>query len=182
VTSRSYPKPEANRISGCSPYARSRALCIYLAVIAAGNLAWESLHLPLYTLWRTGTRGEQAFAVIHCTGGDLMIALASLILALITVGDRRWPASRYLRVAVTAVVFGLAYTIFSEWLNVAARGTWTYSELMPVLPLFSFNLGLSPILQWIIVPGFGFGITRPMTGGTTEAHHDPILEPNEPQE
>jgi len=138
-------------------------LCLYLAVIAAGNLAWESLHLPLYTLWRTGTRGDQAFAVIHCTGGDLLIALASLILALITAGDRRWPGNGYWRVAMSAIVLGLAYTIFSEWLNVAARGTWTYSERMPVLPLFSFNLGLSPLLQWIIVPVLGFCIARSMT-------------------
>jgi hypothetical protein len=92
----------------------------------------------------------------------LLIALASLILALIAAGDRLWPANRYWRVAMTAIVLGLAYTIFSEWLNVAARGTWTYSERMPVLPLFSFNLGLSPLLQWIIVPVLGFYIARSM--------------------
>jgi hypothetical protein len=142
-------------------------LCIYLAVIAGGSLAWETLHLPLYTLWQTGTRGEQAFAVFHCTGGDLLIASASLILALVVVGDRRWPAGHYWRVASTAILLGLAYTVFSEWLNVALRGTWTYSERMPVLPLFSFNLGLSPLFQWIIVPGLGFGITR----STTERSH-----------
>jgi hypothetical protein len=162
VTSRSCPEPE-DRISGRWTQARWRALCIYAAVIAAGNLGWEALHLPLYTLWRTGTRDEQAFAVIHCTGGDLLIALASLILALFTVGDRRWPVSRYRRVAVTAIVLGLAYTIFSEWLNVAARGTWAYSERMPVLPLFRFNLGLSPLLQWIVVPLLGFAIARSAT-------------------
>jgi hypothetical protein len=150
-------------VFGRSALSRWRALAIYLGVIAVGNLAWESLHLPLYTLWRTGTPGEKVFAVVHCTGGDILIGLSTLILALVLVGDRRWPASHYRRVAVTAIIFGLAYTIFSEWLNVAGRGTWTYSERMPVLPLFSFNLGLSPLLQWIIVPGLGFGITRSTT-------------------
>jgi hypothetical protein len=152
-----------NEVFGRSAHARLWALCIYLAVIALSNLAWESLHLPLYTLWQTGTRGEQAFAVIHCTGGDIVIALISLILGLVIVGDRRWPAGRYWRVASTAILLGLAYTIFSEWLNVRVRATWAYSEHMPVLPLLGFRLGLSPLLQWIIVPGLGFSITRSIT-------------------
>src|SRR5579862_7006671 len=81
-------------------------------------------------LRQTGTRSEQTFAVIHCTGGDILIALASLILALGIAGDRRWPASRYWRVALTTILLGCTYTIFSEWLNVVVRGTWAYSERM----------------------------------------------------
>ena len=49
------------------------ALRRYLAVMVLGNLAWEIAQLPLYTIWRTGTFGEKAFAVLHCTGGDLLI-------------------------------------------------------------------------------------------------------------
>lgn len=30
-----------------------RALRSYFAVILAGNLAWEILHLPLYAIWTT---------------------------------------------------------------------------------------------------------------------------------
>jgi len=43
---------------------------------------------------------------------------------------------------------------------VTQRQTWAYSEHMPVLPLFSFNLGVSPLLQWTIVPVLGFCIAR----------------------
>ena len=46
-----------------------RGLRIYLASIATMNFAWESLQLPLYTIWNTGTAREQAFAVVHCTLG-----------------------------------------------------------------------------------------------------------------
>jgi hypothetical protein len=154
---------QENRVSSRPTQPRWRALGIYLAVIAAGNLAWESLHLPLYTLWRTGTPGERVFAVIHCTGGDILIASVSLILALVIVGDRHWPASRYWGVASTAIGFSLAYTMFSEWFNVSVRATWAYSEHMPILPLFGFSLGLSPVLQWMIVPSLGFCVTRAMT-------------------
>ena len=35
----------------------------YLAAVAFGNFAWELAQMPLYTLWRTGSPGEIAFAV-----------------------------------------------------------------------------------------------------------------------
>jgi hypothetical protein len=65
-------------------------LRIYLGVIIAANLTWEFLHLPLYTTWTTGTLGEQVFAAVHRTGGDILIALASLSLALVLAGERGW--------------------------------------------------------------------------------------------
>ena len=37
------------------------------------------------------------------------------------------------------------------------------SEWMPVIPLFGFRLGLSPLLQWIVVPATAFGLVRWMT-------------------
>ena len=36
------------------------ALKAYLGVTAIANLAWETLHLPLYTIWTTGSPREQA--------------------------------------------------------------------------------------------------------------------------
>ena len=42
------------------------------------------------------------------------------------------------------------YTIFSEWLNTSVRGSWTYSDLMPVVPVI--GTGLAPLLQWCVVP------------------------------
>jgi hypothetical protein len=50
----------------------------YVLVTVVANLIWEFAHMPLYTLWDTGTRGEMFFAAVHCTGGDLLIASASL--------------------------------------------------------------------------------------------------------
>jgi hypothetical protein len=143
-----------------------RSLRAYLAVIAAGNLAWEALHLPLYTIWRTGTPGEIAFAVVHCTLGDLLIALSALTLALVLVGDRHWPARRFGRAAAVAVVLGVGYTALSEWLNVVVRASWAYSELMPVVPLpGGFGVGLSPLLQWIVVPTLAFTCARRVATG-----------------
>ena len=133
-----------------------QALRTYFAVVAVGNLTWEVLHLPLYALWTTGSRSEQVFAVAHCTGGDLLIALSSLMLSLLVAGDRGWPHRSFTPVAMLAVALGVAYTGFSEWLNVEVRKAWGYSDLMPVLKIAGFGLGLSPMLQWLVVPALAF--------------------------
>lgn len=135
-----------------------RALRVYLVTIALGDLAWEAAHLPLYTIWRTGTPGEKAFAVVHCTGGDLLIALACLALALVLAGKPAWPVRTHRRVAVLTTGFGVAYTVFSEWLNIVVREAWAYSDLMPVVPVI--DTGLSPLLQWVVVPWLALHLAR----------------------
>lgn len=131
----------------------------YFGAVLPLHLLWEMLHLPLYTLWREGTAGEIAFAVVHCTGGDALIATASLVASLLFFG-RHWPTERatHRRVAAATVLVGVAYTVFSEWLNTAVREAWAYTELMPTIPLL--DTGLSPILQWIFIPLAGFWWAR----------------------
>jgi hypothetical protein len=46
-----------------------------VCLIAIGNLVWEFLHSPLYTIWETEPASFQAFAAVHCTLGDLLIAV-----------------------------------------------------------------------------------------------------------
>jgi hypothetical protein len=138
-------------------------LRVYLGAIFVGNLLWEVLQLPLYTIWTTGTPREQAFAAGHCTLGDLLIAAGALMLALLLVGDQRWPWNRFWPVAVLTIAFGLAYTVFSEWLNVVVRATWAYSDRMPIVSIAGVKIGLSPLLQWIVLPAAAFAIVRRVT-------------------
>ena len=125
----------------------------YLIFVAVGNVMWETLQLPLYTIWVEGTPGKIAFAVAHCTAGDMLIALACLAVALVAAGDKSWPAKRFWTVAVLTVATGVAYTVFSEWLNLVVRKSWAYSSLMPVVPIL--GIGLSPLMQWTLIPSAG---------------------------
>ena len=136
-----------------------RTLRRYIAFIVPAHLLWEFTQLPLYTIWREGTPGEILFAAVHCTGGDALIAITALVTALLVAGTG-WPIARdsFRHVAVGAIVIGVGYTIFSEWLNTTVRGTWTYSDLMPVIPLI--GVGLSPFLQWILLPLAAFWWAR----------------------
>lgn len=106
--------------------------------------------MPLYELWETGTASEIVFAAVHCTGGDVLIALCAIVAALLLTRSREWPTNNNRRILVTTILIGFAYTAFSEWLNIEVRGAWAYRDLMPVVPVI--NMGLSPALQWLFVP------------------------------
>jgi hypothetical protein len=133
-------------------------LRIYLGVSALANLAWELLQLPLYALWQTGTGRDIAFAVLHCTAGDVLIAALTLLSALLVVGAPTWPIASFGRVAAATILLGIAYTAWSEYLNTGIRGSWRYSELMPVVP--PFGTGLAPLAQWLVVPLLCLGLAR----------------------
>src|SRR5712672_3166741 len=90
---------------------------------------------------------------------DLLIGGSARMSGLLFVTDGRWPHASFGRVAIVAGVGGLAYTVFSEWLNTEIRGGWAYSTWMPVLPVI--GTGLAPFLQWIIVPWVAFWWVRP---------------------
>ena len=131
----------------------------YFVIAIPAHLMWEAAQLPLYTIWYEETPGKIAFAVLHCMGGDVLIAGASLLGALLLFGNAHWPGERYNAVAAPAIAVGLAYTVFSEWHNTEVRRSWAYSGLMPTLP--GIGTGLSPLLQWLVIPIMAFWWARP---------------------
>ncbi len=130
----------------------------YLLWIALANLVWEAAQLPLYTIWTERSLAYNAFAVVQCTAGDVLIALATLLLAIVVVGTAEWPARRFGAVATAATVLGAGYTVYSEWINTGVRLTWAYSEWMPVVP--GLGTGLAPLGQWLILPSLGLWLCR----------------------
>lgn len=127
----------------------------YTLASALGHIAWETFQLPLYTIWFESTPSQIALAVVHCTVGDMLIASAAIFAALIAFGHE-WPTKRttYRNVALAAILLGAVATVFSEWLNVNLWRTWAYSPWMPQVPLL--GIGLSPLIQWLVVPPMAF--------------------------
>jgi hypothetical protein len=131
---------------------RAAALAVmrrYFLFMAVANLAWEAAQLPLYTIWHTTSRAYLVFAVLHCWVGDILIAGATLACGVLVVG-RSWPRRGYFRAGLVTVVLGVAYTMFSEWLNVEVRGSWAYAAAMPRVP--PLGTGLTPLAQWLVLP------------------------------
>ena len=112
------------------------------------NLAWEIAHVRLYTLWAEADVLGVAWALFHCTLGDVLIALGAFLLASIVLGRIDWPVSRHRAGGILVVASTMGYTSWSEWYNVYRAGSWRYTELMPTV----FDIGLSPLLQWLILP------------------------------
>ena len=138
---------------------RSRAawhfvLARFVPLLAAGNLAWESFQLPFYTLWQEGTPRSRAFAILHCTAGDVMIGTAALLASVMLFSRRSWPLSNHARVLASATLAGLAYTVFSEWVNTQVTMSWQYADWMLRVP--PLGTGLAPLLQWIVVPPLAY--------------------------
>ena len=89
-----------------------------------------------------------AWAVFHCSLGDVVIALAMFALAGMALRRADWPASRPWAGGAIVVIGAMAYTVWSEWHNVYRAGSWGYAASMPLI----FGIGLSPLLQWLILP------------------------------
>ncbi len=148
----------AENASGPRSRERLNALALYAALSAVGHLLWEITQLPLYSLWRTASRTELAFAVLHCTGGDVLIALSVLLASVVLLRAWSWPRAQAQYIAALAIPLGIAYTAYSEWLNVYARQSWSYDTAMPTVPILGYQIGGSPLAQWFIVPVVVFAL------------------------
>ena len=112
------------------------------------NLTWEIAHVRLYTIWAAADGMTVAWAVFHCSLGDVVIALAMFALAGMMLRRADWPVSHPWAGGAIVVIGAMAYTVWSEWHNVYRAGSWGYAADMPLI----FGIGLSPLLQWLILP------------------------------
>jgi hypothetical protein len=132
----------------------------YLPVLAVLNLAWETLHVRLYTLWDEAQAAYIAFSIVHCTLGDVLIGGLALMLSLILLRERGAAHWRSGRVAALTVLLGAGYTVFSEWMNITILRSWTYSDRMPTLAFSEVAVGVSPLLQWLFLPPLSLYLAR----------------------
>lgn len=121
---------------------------LWLTLAFVLNLAWEIAHVRLYAIWAEADQLSIAWAVLHCTLGDVAIALAMFALAGVLLRRRDWPATRPWAGGAIVVIGATAFTTWSEWYNVYNAGNWGYAANMPTI----FGIGLSPLLQWLILP------------------------------
>ncbi|GAB4175303.1 MAG: hypothetical protein OHK0026_16600 [Rhodocyclaceae bacterium] len=130
----------------------------WAAIELALHLGWEVAQLPLYTIAGDPDRIYVVRAVLHCTAGDVLIALTAYAVAAAALRETRWPLGRHWHGIALATVGALAYTVYSEWNNVQVQGNWAYREAMPRL----FGLGLAPLAQWLLLPAAGVWLLRRM--------------------
>ena len=145
-------------------------MSLWAAFAFALNLAWEIAQVRLYTLWAEANGLSVLWALLHCTLGDVMIALALFALAGMVLRRADWPASRPWAGGTMVVVGTMAYTAWSEWYNVYRTGSWAYTASMPLV----FGIGLSPLLQWLILPPVLVLVYRTLGLAVFNRHSTPI--------
>jgi hypothetical protein len=148
-----------------TPWFRDRATLAfigarYLPLLAGLNLVWEIAQLPLYTIWREASPRYLAFAVAHCTAGDVLIGAAALALALTGTRARSLSSWHWRTIVLATTVVGMAYAVTSEGMNTSLRPAWQYSALMPTLRLGAIPIGLSPLAQWLVLPPLALYLSR----------------------
>ena len=114
------------------------------------ELLWEIAHFPLYDVWHEGSWSYVLYGLAHCTLGDLLILLVLFGLIAALSRDRQWYRDRPFSSGAAFTLLGIGYTVFSEIHNVRIKGTWGYTELMPIVPIV--EIGATPFLQWLLIP------------------------------
>ncbi len=112
------------------------------------NLVWEIAHVRLYTLWSEADGIGLARAVVHCSLGDVVIAISTFSLTGVLLNRIDWPRTRPVAGCLIVMIGASAFTVWSEWYNVYRAGAWSYTSDMPTI----YGIGLSPLLQWLIIP------------------------------
>ncbi len=120
------------------------------------NLTWEAAHVRLYTIWAAVDGMSVVWALVHCTLGDVLIAVAMFALTGMVLRRANWPASHPWAGGAIVVFGAIAFTIWSEWYNVYRAFSWNYTASMPMI----LGIGLSPLLQWLILPPVMVGAYR----------------------
>ena len=112
------------------------------------NFLWELAQMPLYV-----EDGNVLEFAVHC----IVPSLGDGIIVLIIFGVG-WKLLRradwFFRPGASAyavmLATGLVISVLIEWVAVYGLGRWSYTTRMPIVPLL--NVGLSPILQMLLLP------------------------------
>lgn len=142
-----------NRISMSTHWMRTwrNAPEIQLIMLALPlELLWETAQFPLYSVWHQNDWVYILYGLAHCTLGDLMILLVIYELIALLNRNRHWYAHKIIINGSLFTVIGAGYTVVSEIMNVRVKGTWGYTEHMPIIPFL--EIGGTPFLQWVLIP------------------------------
>lgn len=116
------------------------------------NYPWEFSQVPLFTGMADAPHWTAIKVCATATLGDIVIMLIAYWFVAFVARTRSWIAAPTAGHLMMFVAIGLAITVVIEQLALHGLwfGTWKYSPLMPVVP--GIGVGLSPLLQWIILP------------------------------
>ncbi|MGH6875170.1 MAG: hypothetical protein ACREDW_09145 [Aestuariivirgaceae bacterium] len=127
------------------------------------HLLWEFAQVPLFADMPSLGHWRVIQVCGSATVGDAVIALLAFWGVALMARSRRWLLRPSRRQILVFVAIGLAITVGIEWLSTQVLDRWAYGPDMPVLP--GLRVGLSPVLQWLVVPPLVVWFSRRLMAG-----------------
>lgn len=135
------------------------------------HFVWEFLQVPTYAGMAELPHWEGVLICVFATLGDVGFALVAFWIASLAGNTRLWIMRPGVVPLILYFSIGLGLTIGFEYYYINITGRWTYSELMPLVP--PFGTGLSPLMQWLIIPTLVLWLSRRAIGPAKEKENHP---------
>lgn len=114
------------------------------------NFVWEYIQAPTYAGMIEMNHWDGIKLCTSATFGDVGFALTAFWIASLASRSRQWIFEPKAWQLLMFLGIGIGLTIGFEFYYTTISLRWTYSELIPLVP--PFGTGLSPLLQWVVVP------------------------------
>jgi len=135
------------------------------------HFVWEFIQVPTYAGMSEMDHWQATKLCLWATFGDVGFALTAFWITCMAARSRYWilrPAPFQLALFMAV---GVGLTIGFEYYYTQITQRWTYSELMPLVP--PFGTGLSPLIQWLVIPPLVLWFTRRQLRGGLKPDQSP---------
>ena len=130
------------------------------------NLVWEFAQVPLYRDLPSSGHWASIKLCARATLGDAVIAVVAFWVVAAVVASRRWITAPSVLQVACFVGIGLGIATTLEWMAIHVQARWAYGTSMPMVPVL--RVGLTPVLQWVIVPPLVVWFVKRQLAGTRQ--------------
>ncbi|MFE8071030.1 hypothetical protein QQM79_08215 [Marinobacteraceae bacterium S3BR75-40.1] len=136
--------------------AQHKLAIVVLALMVWGlnfflHFFWEMMQAPFFVELTQATHAEVVWLGTRAAIGDAFIALIAYTGATLAARNALWPAKEWpVRAFVTWLLIGILITLVVEVWATDAGQRLPNTEAMSRLP--QLNIGLLPVLQWLVIP------------------------------
>lgn len=114
------------------------------------HFLWEMLQTPFFADMPAMAHWPATLFCLRAAIGDAGIAVAAFLAVAMLKRDRGWFLAPSVATIPVFLVLGIVATVALELHAVYWAQRWSYSSLMPIMPIL--GVGLVPLAQWIVVP------------------------------
>ena len=114
------------------------------------NYPWEILQMPLFEGAATAALSPTIVMCSLAALGDAVIMTIAYRSTALVVRSGDWVLAPRRKAVAIFLAIGLIVTLAIEFVAVRVPWGWAYAASMPRLPLF--GAGLTPVLQWLLLP------------------------------